>query len=167
MIMTAVYLGQILHFLWEKQLTVVQVFLLKTFPSQPWRSLTTLAAYGRQRCRGTASGAQTDTAPLEQKAGGSDVHLWLNCLGSNTPEASEVLISLLGERAGMELEVGSSQCPANPGLCCALLLLSKGTSGWSHAKPPPSWEPVGMHCFSMHSPCAWERILLLGWWQKS
>lgn len=66
-----------------------------------------------------------------------------------------------------ELEVGSNQYPANPGLCGALLLLSGGTSRWSHTKPSTSWESAGMHHFSVHLPCVWEKILLFRWWQKS
>lgn len=57
-----------------------------------------------------------DTTPLGQKAGRTEVHLQLNCSGSNTPEAGKVSLNLPWERAGKELEVGSSQCPPNLGL---------------------------------------------------
>lgn len=134
--MTAGYLGQNLHFLREEQLTIALVFFLTNSPSQPWSSPTTLATYGCRGCRGTASGAQTNTTPLGQKAGRTDVHLRPNCLDSNAPEASKVLayssgllpsLNLLRERAGKQLEVGSSQCPAKLGLFGALSLLSWGT----------------------------------------
>lgn len=145
-------------------------------PIPAMSSLTTLGYVRMQRAQGHSFWSTNGHNSAGARAGWTDVHLRLNCLGSNTPEASKVpayssalllLLNLLCKRAGKELGVGSSQCPANLGLLGALSLLSEGTSRRSRAKPSPSWESVGMHRFSVHLPSVWEKILLLGWWQKS
>lgn len=82
-------------------------------------------AYVRtQRAQGHSFWSTKGHNSAGTRAGWTDVRLRLNCLGSNTPEASKVpayssalllLLNLLWKRAGKELEVGSSQCPANLG----------------------------------------------------
>lgn len=169
--MTSKYLEQNLHFLWEKQLKVASVFFLTNFPFQARSSLKTLAMYGCRGYRGTASGAQIDTTPAGQKAGNPDGHLWLNCLGSKAPKARKVpayssvlllLLNLVQERAGKELEAGSSQCPADLGLSGAL-------SGHFSVGSCQAFSQLGIcgmqHC-SVHLPCVWEKIFSLGWLQK-